>query len=783
MLGIFSILAASAMGVSATTVAPQALSPVSYRNVSIEDRFWSVRQKALDDVTMRQQFDMLVKYKYRENFERAAERKSGGYVGYVFNDSDVYKVLEAGAYVLGRRSMPWLDKEMDDWIALIGKAQEPDGYLNAHFQLMRPNDKWSNLRDLHELYCAGHLFEAAAAHFEATGKRNLLDIAIKLGDHIDARFGPGKKMGYPGHPETELALFKLWRATGNQRYFNLAEFFLNSRGSKFFATEHNTPIGQYNGEYWSDHLKIREHEEIVGHAVRAAYLFSGATDLAAVRADTKLVEMLDRVWANTTERRMFITGGLGPSGSNEGFTVDYDLPTFTAYQESCASIANALWNYRMTNLHGQSKYADVMETALYNGSLSGINLAGNCYFYTNPLASGGDHHRPEWHACACCPPNLARIIGQVGGLAYSTSPDSITVNLYVAGKVKIKQDGHDVELAVKTDYPWNGTIKVSIAKASSRLKRLMLRKPGWMSGMAKIDGREWRADSNGYFALERNWRTGDSVTLELPMPARRVISHPNVKDTFGMVAMARGPLVYCVEGVDNKVDFDSLGLGYDSAITSKLVRDPKLGTIVELQAQALAVSPAKWKSDLFQTLAEPKPVKLRAIPYCYWDNRQEGPMRVWLSPNPAPSPLRGSEVDAQVELSFESSICSPEGVKDGFVPATSNPNSPQQLHFWPHKGGDETITYKFPQPVTLSSSRVFWFDDTGRGECRIPAEWRLEVMSGGRWVPVSLGSSDYAVKLDVWNTVKFAPVTTSQIRMVLRQQDGWASGVHEWQVF
>ena len=761
------------------------IEPVSWMNVKINDPFWSPRQKSLFTRTLKEQFDQLVAKKYRQNFERTARRETGGYIGLVFNDSDVYKVLEAASYALGIERAPWLEKEVDGWIDLIAKAQDTDGYLDCHFQLNEPQNKWKNLRDQHELYCAGHLFEAAAAHYQATGKKTLLNVARKLADHIDARFGPGKHMGYPGHPEAELALFKLWRATGEQRYFKLAEFFLNSRGSKWFATEHNTPLNAYNGEYWSDNLPIRDHETIIGHAVRAAYLFTGATELATETNDPKMVQMLDRIWRSTTEKRMFLTGGLGPSGSNEGFTVDYDLPTFSAYQESCASIANALWNYRMSLLHGDGKYADVMETAIYNGTLAGINYEGDKYYYTNPLASHGDHHRQDWFTCACCPPNLARLIGQFGGLAYGQSPHSAYVLMYVSSSAKLMVGGKSVGLGVTTRYPYSGDVKVVVNPSSSSNFALKLRVPGWaLSVTTSINGQTRKLPiEKGFVTIRRNWSKGDVVKLGIPMSVRRVISHPSVKETFGKYALARGPMIYCLESVDNKFDMGQMGVPLNETITPKNILG-LLGDTTVLEGQAFVTTEQPWSGKLFANTSPARSVKFRAIPYCLWDNRGAGEMRVWLSPNPTPSPLRGVEASAKVSLSYRNRNCDPEGVNDGYVPAGSNPNSPKQMHFWNHKGGEEWVQYSFAKPIRASSAKVYWFDDTGRGECKVPKSWRLEVQVEGQWKPIELqGSEKFGLALDGWNEVHFRPVSGQAFRLVVTQQDRWASGIHEWQLF
>lgn len=756
--------------------------PVDYRRVTIQDQFWSPRQKALRETTMRQQFEMLEQHHYLANFERAAARESGGYKGLLFNDSDIYKVLEAASFVLAKHPDAWLDKKVDEWIEVIGRAQEPDGYLNTYFQLTAPKEKWTNIRDKHEMYCAGHLFEAAAEHYKATGKRNFLDIAVKFADHLDAKFGEGKIPAYEGHPEPELALFKLADATGDQKYARLAELFLNRRGEKFFAAEHKTPLDSYNGDYWSDNHMIRDHDEIVGHAVRAAYLFSGAADLALRKPDPEMNAMLDRVWRNTTERRMFVTGGLGPSGTNEGFTVDYDLPTFTAYQESCASIANSLWNYRLLQLHAQSKYADVMENALYNGTLAGINLKGDKYFYVNPLASYGTHHRQPWFECACCPPNLARLIGQVGGMAYAASHSSIYVNLYIGGSVQVRESGMDADLSVKTNYPWDGKVEITVQKVSKNFD-LKLRKPGWLNTEAKVDGKTVTAHEDGYFVVRRSWKAGDRVVLDLPMSVRKVISHPRVQATSGMFAIARGPLIYCAEAADNPKGVHQLIVPVESEPQVVNETEPILGRIVSIKIPAHTISDTQWGDNLFQEVPKIAPAILKAIPYCMWDNRTSGEMAVWFSSTPS-SLVHGHEKGAKVALSFTSHICDPEGVVDGFAPVTSAEKSPRQTHFWPHKGGTEWIELTLAKEEVVDSSRIFWFDDTGVGECRIPKAYRIEAWRRNEWVPVTLQNGQkYGTKLDSWNEIKFDPVRTTKLRLVIDQQDKWSSGVHEWQIF
>jgi len=454
------------------------LRAVPFTQVQIHDSFWAPRQETNRVATIPINFAMLEKAGNIRNFELAAARATNGYSGPVYMDSDLYKALESASYSLAIHPDAKLEKRLEEIISKLAAAQQPDGYLDTHYIVKEPGKRWTNLRDCHELYCAGHLFEAAVAHYQATGKRSLLNVAVKLADHIDSVFGPGKRLGYPGHPEIELALIKLWHATGEPRYFNLARFFIENRGRKYFAQEHHTPLDQYDGAYWLDDVPIAEHQKIKGHAVRAAYLLSGATDVAAETRDPALLAMLGRVWRNTTERNLYLTGGIGPSARNEGFTTDYDLPNLSAYQETCASVALAQWNHRLALLYGDARFADVFERSLYNAALAGVSLDGTHFFYVNPLASAGKHHRQEWFGCACCPPNISRTIASLGGYAYAVSDDGFWVNLYLQGAATASLRGQNVTLEVATDYPWDGAVVLRPHLARPVKLELHLRVPG-----------------------------------------------------------------------------------------------------------------------------------------------------------------------------------------------------------------------------------------------------------------------------------------------------------------
>ncbi len=614
-------------------MAKEYLRAVPLKDVEVSDRFWAPRLERLRDITIPHLFNMLEKHGYFNNFKLARDKAREGYSGTFWMDSDLYKVIEASAYVLAKHPDPALEKQVDEVISLIASAQMPDGYLNTYFQVVEPERRWTNLRDCHELYCAGHLIEAAVAYYEATGKRNLLDVAIRFADHIDSIFGEGKRLGYPGHPEIELALVKLWKVTGEKRYLDLARFFILKRGTKFFAQEHNIPPEEYDGTTLQDNVPIKEQKEIVGHAVRALYLMAGATDIGRESGDEELLQMVQRVWRNATERRMFITGGMGSSSHNEGFTRDYDLPNLTAYQETCASCAVVFWAHRLALLYGDAKYVDVLERALYNGALAGISLKGDRFFYVNPLESKGGYKREEWFGCACCPPNIARLLASLGNYIYAQSEDSIWVNLYVQGKANVELKGGKVNLELIGDYPWDGHILLSLHPSQPFEFSLYLRVPGWCKkAEVRINGKVQEKPSveKGYILIKRTWKEGDKVELDLLMPVEKIVAHPEVKEDVGKIALQRGPLVYCFEEEDQHAPLQLIYLALDGEFKPKWESD-LLGGVVVLEGEGLASDGVDWKDELYKPASiRVKKVKVRAIPYYAWDNREPRGMKVWM---------------------------------------------------------------------------------------------------------------------------------------------------------
>lgn len=622
------------------------LTPVSWKDVTIDDRFWSPRLRANREHTLPHIYRMS-KETGRIDALRLNWKAGDVPVPHVFWDSDVAKWLEAASYSLATHPDAVLEGQVDEVIGLLAVAQQPDGYLNSHFSTVEPEKRWTNLRDLHELYCAGHLIEAAVAHFQATGKRSLLDILIRYADHIDSVFGPepGKKRGYPGHEEIELALVKLYRVTGEQRYLRLSQYFVEERGRQphYYDEEarlrSEDPAAYWAGSYQynQSHFPVREQQEVTGHAVRAMYLYSAMTDLARELHDASLLATCKRLWQHLSSRRTYITGGIGSSPYNEGFSADYDLPNESAYAETCAAIGLVFWNFRLLQLECDARYADMLEAALYNSVLSGVSLDGESFFYDNPLASRGGHHRQGWFECACCPPNIARLLASLGQYIYAANGRDIAVHLYIQSSAQVKMGGQVVTLRQETDYPWNGTVTFQLAMDEPATFGLKLRIPGWCRhALLIVNDEEIDIASNlqqGYVRVERRWQTDDRVQLLLAMPVERMYTHPNVLQDAGRVALKCGPLVYCLESVDQadqRVPLQRLLLPRDAKLSTHF--EPELLDGVQvIRGSALIEDDADWGPTLYRSQPPTRhATAITAIPYYAWDNRQPGEMLVWL---------------------------------------------------------------------------------------------------------------------------------------------------------
>ncbi|MBN2291504.1 MAG: glycoside hydrolase family 127 protein [Pirellulales bacterium] len=758
---------------------------VPFTNVKINDKFWSPRIKTNRNESLPHNFKWCEETGRFSNFAKAGGLEKGKFEGKYFNDSDVYKVLEGASYCLADRPDAKLDAMVDDVIAKIAAAQEDDGYLNSYFTLVTPDKKWTNCASQHELYCAGHLFEAAVAHHRATGKRNLLDVALKFANYIDNMFGSGKRVDVPGHEEIELALVKLYELTGEKRYLDLAQFFLDVRG--------DASKRKIYGEYLQDHIPVREQSEIVGHAVRAMYLFCGVADVAAHTGDKGFIESCDRIWHNTVERKTYITGGIGATRVGEAFGDDYQLPNKSAYCETCAAIGMLLWNHRLNLMHQDAKYMDTFERTLYNGFLSGIGLDGKMFFYVNPLASDGTHHRKPFYPCACCPTNVVRVLPSLPGYVYARSGDNIFVNLYIGGSGKIDLSGNAIQIEQKTLYPWDGHVKFTITPAKPQKFAINLRIPAWSDTCSiAVNGKpvDNATLEKGYARLERLWKPGDTVELNLPMTIKRIEANPKVAADRGRVAIQRGPIVYCFEGVDNCIDRQSF------VKSIMLPRDPKFT--------------AKHHSDLLGgvTVITGHDVagrKITAVPYYAWDNRAPGDMAVWVYQDgksrkpplddPAwnnklyrpldPKTLGPSEPLPATTMAVVSASHTHDtlsALNDDNLPSDSCDHKIPRFTWWDHRGTREWVQYDFFKPIKVKSTEVYWFDDERINQnCRAPKSWRLLYRSGEQWKPVAATSS-YGTKLDCMNRVTFKPVETTALRLEVELVPNFSSGILEWKV-
>lgn len=593
-----------------------------------------------------------------ENFHIATGLAAGEFRGKVFQDSDVAKWLEAASYSLLNKPDPELESLIDETVDLVARTQQPDGYLNTFFTIKDPSGRWKNVRDHHEMYCAGHMIEAGVAHYQATGKRKLLDLACRLADHIGQLFGPepNKCRGYPGHPEIELALVRLYRATSERRYLELSKFFVDERGREphYFkqeARERGDEAPRWPGwtlSYCQAHLPVRQEKEAVGHAVRAMYLYSAMADLALETGDDALFSTCSHLWENVTERRMYVTGGIGSDVNGEAFTFDYDLPNDRAYAETCASIGLVFWAQRMLRLSADRKYGDVMERALYNGVLSGISLDGKRYLYTNPLEIWPEacQHRHDlrhiaterqlWFDCACCPPNVARLLASIGRYVCSQDEEAAFVHLFASGETTVRFAGGDAKLVQETQYPWGERVTIRVHPERDTEFGLAVRIPAWCRDpRLQLNGKELELTGmmdKGYAKLSRLWRDGDTVALCLPMAVQRVRAQPDLRAAAGRVAIQRGPIVYCLEEVDNGPNLAQLVLPKDAPLrvdgeAAELAGAP----LVRGRAIRVRRPDPEGDSGLYcpgecQRREQP----IIAVPYHAWGNREPGEMVVWL---------------------------------------------------------------------------------------------------------------------------------------------------------
>jgi len=608
--------------------------------VSLSGGFWDHWIETLRTVTLPSQ------YRHLQDTGRIAALDPDHAPGdatahHKFWDSDIGKWMEAAACSLATHPDPVLEGQLESLIAQFGRLQCKDGYLNSWFTKVYPDRRWTNLRDDHELYCAGHLMEAAIAHQRATGRTDFVRIMTAYADLIAKTFGTAddQRRGYPGHEEIELALIKLFELTGEEKYWNLAAYFIDERGSQphYFETEANergdAHTVRWGGhEYFQAHVPVRKQNIATGHAVRAMYLYSGMTDIGSHKGDRELAQAIEALRDNVCNKQMYITGSVGAAGHGERFTFDYDLPEETSYCETCAAIGLVFWNHRLLKACGEGRFADVMERALYNGVLSGISLTGDRYFYVNPLASIGNHHRQDWFGCACCPPNMARLLASLGQYVYSEGEDA-WVHLFVNSTAQLKVGGVEMTLNQETNYPWEGAVRIGVSPHAPLKCGINVRLPGWCDSVGiSINGEALDVTTiarKGYAHIDRTWRAGDIIDIDIPMPVERIYTNTQVRMANGKVALQRGPIVYCLEEVDIGVrPLNRISLSMDAPLTARFQNDT-LGGVTVVSGECIVQ--ADGREALYgPERPETTTIPFKAIPYYAWDNREAGHMQVWL---------------------------------------------------------------------------------------------------------------------------------------------------------
>ena len=780
------------------------ISPVPFTSVKVTPgTFWGQRLEASRKTTIPLAFSKCESEGRYKNFDNAASHlkdpskvfKVNG-VGYSFDDTDPYKTLEGAAYILQTYPDKKLEAYCDSVIDIIGSAQEPDGYLYTA-RTQNPADphhwagdkRWVKEEDLsHELYNLGHMVEGAVAYWQATGKRKFLDIACRYADVACKEVGPnpGQMCVVPGHQIAEMAMARLYLATGQKRYLDFAKFLLDYRGKTTITHD-----------YSQAHKPVIEQDEAVGHAVRAAYMYAGMADVAALTGDKDYIKAIDAIWDNIVTKKLYITGGIGATNNGEAFGANYELPNMSAYCETCAAIGNVYVNYRLFLLHGESKYYDVLERTLYNGLISGVSLEGNGFFYPNPLESMGQHQRQAWFGCACCPSNICRFIPSLPGYIYAVKGKDVYLNLFLSNSATLDVAGKKLSLTQKTEYPWNGETVLKIDKNTVGEFNLKIRIPGWLRNKAVpsdlyqyTDGKRLGysfiingvtvpllISKDGYVNIERKWKKGDEVIICFDMEPRVVRANNKVAADRGKVAIERGPLVYCAEHPDN--NFDIMGALINQEPQFTLGKGEVAGTpITTLITDAQTLNFSK------QGKLETQDQTLTLIPYYAWCHRGSGKMRVWL-----PQDLNATTPSQPATLASESKVSSStermpalSAINDRLVPKDENDRSVPYTHWWPKNSTTEWLGYEFPQVSKVQSATVYWYDDGPWGGCRVPQSWRILYQDAqGEWQPVS-GADQYPTDKGSACTVNFDPVSTKALRLEVKLPIDNSAGLFEWSV-
>ena len=798
----------SCTGRTGTSSAPAPVKEVAFTNVHFNDLFWAPRIETNRKVSIPSAFHECEVNGRFDNFAIAGGLKKGEHRGdFSFDDTDPYKIIEGASYALAAQYDQKLDHYLDSVINLIAAAQEPDGYLTTCVtnKCTRLSGWWGTRRwekiNSHELYNSGHLYEAAVAHYLATGKRSLLDVAIKNADLVCKTFGLGEdQIHYPsGHPIIEMALAKLYKVTGDRKYLEEAKYFVDEAG--------RLSNGRKPSQYSQDHMPILRQEEIVGHAVRAGYLYSGVADVANLMNDTAYFRALTRIWDNMAGRKLYITGGIGSRAQGEGFGPDYELHNHTAYCETCAAIANVYWNHRMLLATGDAKYADVYERALYNGVPSGVSLSGDRFFYDNPLESMGQHDRQKWFGCACCPGNVTRFMASVPNYVYATQGDDVLVNLYVQSSANITTPSNSIAIKQATGYPWTGTVTLTVEPGRQYRNSnfaIRLRIPGWsqdspvptdLYSFATGSSEKYRISINGkpvattvergYATLKRKWKHGDKIELILPMEVKQVRAHGNAVDNRDKLALERGPVMYCLEGKDqgDQSVFDKF---IPEGTTFRTEYEPTLlNGVITLSGKGKKV-----------TAAGVQDADIKAIPYCTWNNRGADQMAVWIPASAQTAVVKpAATIASRAKMYSEpttinsgepaatSNLSDAWGYNDQWEPASSADTSKPYHYWWLRRGTNENICYAFNEPTAVKSVDLYWLEfDAYDGNYRTPEKWELLYKDANNmWVPVKT-AGHYGTEKDKYNHVEFEPVTTTALKVAVKLRPGQSGGVIEWKV-
>lgn len=793
-IGAAVVLLAPVSVMAQATKGDYPIQPVPFTNVHLHDQFWAPKIETNRTVTIPYTLQKCRETGRIDNFLKAAGKMPVGKITeFPFDDSDLYKLIEGISYSLQVKPDPALDRTVDTLIQIIGDAQEPDGYLYT-FRTMKPEklhewispNRWEFDPELsHELYNAGHLYEAAVAHYLATGKKSLLNVATRNADLLVKVFGVGKAPYFPGHQVVEMGLARMYRVTGKQAYLDLAKYFLDIRGN-----------GKIKGaEYSQSHKMVTDQHEAVGHAVRAAYMYTGMADVAALTGDKKYVGAINDIWKDVVDHKLYLTGGIGATGNGEAFGAAYELPNMSAYAETCASIANVYWNSRMFLMNGDGQYIDVLERILYNGLLSGVSLSGDKFFYPNPLTSMGQHQRSPWFSCACCISNMTRFMPSVPGYVYAQQKNSLYVNLYVANTATISLPAGKINIDQETTYPWNGAVQMTINPDKPANFSLHVRIPGWSQQSVvpgslyqfmsesvspvrlKLNGKSLQAQTEkGYLVINRTWKKGDLLELDLPMDIRKIQANEQIKDDRQKFALQRGPLVYCLEAPDNlDSTVQNIVVNKTEDFTASFNAD-LLNGITVLTAKGSSTKRQLNTDALLRTEQT-----VRAIPYYSWNNRGPGEMEVWIPydaavAHPKPAPTIASKSKASASVTNTKML---KGLNDQYEPENSNDHNAVFLHWWPKQNSTEWVQYDFDQEYTISESSVYWFDDGPFGGCRIPAGWKLLYKSGQDWLPVET-TDKYDIHINQYDRIRFKPVKTTALKLEVQLPAEHSAGIQEW---